>query len=297
MEQPSFQNPLLAELWPKVERIVRVTVDAIPPELLDPHAGSAEIDLYALFDPDDGWQMAQLALDVLGTSLSDEFGAMRLSAPMEFESRILLRLRVAVPSPAADEFIARLPSAVELLFHELVGTDASPTVSAAFAEDADRAVPRDTPSITPYTGGSVPEGHVVLVDQFGDRRLLDIEAAKAARDKGKLSELTPDQERRIEAFKRVLSEHELTSLEDALANFRRDRTPEREIQVWERIARTYEDELSVRPLAGTAERRLLYRVILARSLASDMGGVLQMVPSAKALANLARAIERYGDVT
>jgi hypothetical protein len=95
----------------------------------------------------------------------------------------------------------------------------------------------------------------------------------------------------IGAFKRVLSEHDLTPLEDALANFRRDRTPEREIQLWERIARSYSAELSVRPQAS--ERHLLFRVIFARSLAADIGGVLQMIPSAKSLPNLARAIERF----
>lgn len=123
--------------------------------------------------------------------------------------------------------------------------------------------------------------------------MLDIEAAKAARDEERLSELTPDQVRRIEDFKRLLSEHELTSLQDALANFRRDRTPEREIQVWERIARTYRDELSARPQADAAERLLLYQVILARSFTADIGGVLQMTPRATSLPNLSRAIERY----
>ena len=133
----------------------------------------------------------------------------------------------------------------------------------------------------------------MLRDQYGERHLIDIDAAKAARDTERLSELTPDQLRRIGAFKRILSEHDLTSFEEALANFRRDRTPEREIQVWERIARTYRDELRARPEADTAERRLLYRAIFARSLAADMNAVLQMVPSAKSLPHLARAIERY----
>jgi hypothetical protein len=134
MEQTPFQDPALNEMWTRVERIARTTIDEIPPELLDRDAPSVEIDLYSLFDPDDGWQMAQLALDVLGTFLSDEFGAMRLSAPMEFESRILLRLRVAVPSPAAEEFITRLPSAMETLVREIVGPNVSPAVSAALAD-------------------------------------------------------------------------------------------------------------------------------------------------------------------
>jgi hypothetical protein len=118
-----------------------------------------------------------------------------------------------------------------------------------------KALLRDAPPITPYTGGPVPEGHLVLVDQYGVRRICDLDAAKAARDKQQLSEVTPNQVRRIEMFKRVLAEHETTSLEDAIANFRRDRTPEREIQVWEKIASTYVEELRCRPLADPAERR------------------------------------------
>lgn len=129
--------PALNKVWTTVDRIVRTTIDAIPPEFLDRDAPSAEIDLYALFDPDDGWQMAQLSLDVFGTLLADEFGAMRLSAPMEFESKILLRLRVAVPSPAAEELIPGLRSAMEALFHEVVGPDVSAGLSVALAEDAD----------------------------------------------------------------------------------------------------------------------------------------------------------------
>jgi hypothetical protein len=134
MEQAPFQDPALHEMWTTVERIARTTIDEIPPKLLDRDAPSVEIDLYSLFDPHDAWQLAQLALDILGTCLADEFGAMQLSAPMEFESRILLRLRVAVPSPAAEEFIDRLPSTVDSILREIVGPDASPAVSAALAD-------------------------------------------------------------------------------------------------------------------------------------------------------------------
>lgn len=124
MEQTPFEDPVLARMWATVKQIVRTIVEEIPPELLDRNATSAAIDLYALFDPDEGWQVAQIALDLLGTSLADEFGAMKLSAPMAFESKILLRLQVAVPASAAEEFIPRLRSEMEGLFREIVGADA-----------------------------------------------------------------------------------------------------------------------------------------------------------------------------
>ena len=137
MEHMPFEDPVLARMWATVKQIVRTIVDEIPPELLERNAPSAAIDLYALFDPDDSWQVAQIALDLLGTSLADEFGAMKLSAPMEFGSRILLRLQVAVPAPAAQEFIPRLRSEMEGLFREIVGFDALRGLSVALAENAD----------------------------------------------------------------------------------------------------------------------------------------------------------------
>lgn len=160
-------------------------------------------------------------------------------------------------------------------------------------KDDNVEVPPETPAITPYTGGPVPKGHLVLRDQYGVRRTLDLDAAKAARDKEQLSELTPDQVRRIGVFKHVLAEHDTTSLEEAIANFKRDRTPEREIQVWEKIACTYSEELRERPQADAAERRLLYRVVVACSFSSNTSEVLRMIPDATSLPNLERVIARF----
>jgi hypothetical protein len=134
MEQTPFQDPVLARMWATIKQIVRVIVDEIPPELLDRNAPQAAIDVDALFDPDCKWQVAQIALDLLGTTMTDEFGAMTLSAPMEFESKILLRLRVAVPASAAEEFIPRLRSEIEGLFREIVGLDALRGLSVGLAE-------------------------------------------------------------------------------------------------------------------------------------------------------------------
>ena len=43
--------------------------------------------------------------------------------------------------------------------------------------DTDRPRP-DAPPITPYTGGPVPKGHLVLVDQYGVRRITDLKRPK-----------------------------------------------------------------------------------------------------------------------
>jgi hypothetical protein len=132
-----FEDPELSGVWATVVHFARTTLDGLPPELLEPHVPTSGIDLCALFQPDDDWPLAQLSLDLLGTFFADEFGYMELEAPMEFQSRILLRLRVAVPAPAADEFVPRLRSAMEALFREVVGPDVSPGLSVALAEDSD----------------------------------------------------------------------------------------------------------------------------------------------------------------
>jgi len=142
----------------------------------------------------------------------------------------------------------------------------------------------------------VPEGHAVLQDQYGNRLLINVEAAKAERDRLPLSTLTEEQVSRIEAFKAILAEHDKTSIEQTLANFRRDFHPEREIQLWERMARTYSWELADRPGADADERRLLYKTIFACSFyGSNKEAVLGMVPAAASLPHLDRVFERWSE--
>jgi len=78
-----------------------------------------------------------MALDLLGTHLSDTppFGGMILSAPTEFMSKVLLRLQVAVPTPAADELLPRLRFAMEAMVREVVGPDVWVDVQPAEESD------------------------------------------------------------------------------------------------------------------------------------------------------------------
>ena len=77
--------------------------------------------------------------------------------------------------------------------------------------------------------------------------------------------LSDEQIERIRAFKEILAEHDRTTLEQAIENFRRDTHPEPEIRLWERIARVYREELGDRPSAKNAERRLLFTALLGCS--------------------------------
>jgi len=132
-----FTDPELSGIYATVVHIMRPILDGLPPDLFEPQVPSSEIDIYALLHPDAGWQLAQFSLDVLGSFLAGELGRMTLWPPTEVESTIVLRLRVAVPAPAADTFIPLLRSAMEVLLREVAGPGASASLSVTLAEDPD----------------------------------------------------------------------------------------------------------------------------------------------------------------
>lgn len=76
------------------------------------------------------------------------------------------------------------------------------------------------------------------------------------------SKLTDDQVARIRAFKDTLGDLDPSSLEDTLDNFSRDLRPEREIQVWERIAANLAALMQTRP---PEERKPVYTALMAMS--------------------------------
>jgi hypothetical protein len=120
-------------------QIVRTALDGIPQDVIDGRGPMWGIDMYALVDPESDWAIAQMALDVLGTQLADTppFGGMSLSPPMEFDSRILLRLQVGVPTVAVDELRLRLEFALEAMFREILGPDVAVAFTARPVEQPD----------------------------------------------------------------------------------------------------------------------------------------------------------------
>jgi hypothetical protein len=105
--------------------------------------------------------------------------------------------------------------------------------------------------------------------------------------------LTPGQKARILAFKMMLQEHDKSTLETALRNFESDQHPEREIQIFEHIARVYEAELQARPDADSNQRSLLFLALLSCSFTSDKEELLRLNPDLTALPNLESVIDRY----
>jgi hypothetical protein len=107
--------------------IVRVAFEGVPEESFSQQPNT-QMDMYALLPMESEWAIAQASLDILGTHMADRFGAMRLSPPAEFMSKVLLRLRVVGPG-SADELRPRLKFAMEAMIHEVVGPDVELTVS------------------------------------------------------------------------------------------------------------------------------------------------------------------------
>lgn len=134
-----IDDPELAGMFAAAIQIVRSALEGLPRDLLDGHGPGSGIDMYALLDPDGDWPIAQMALDVLGTHLADTppFAGMTLSPPMEFMSRILLRLQVGVPTSAMDELRPRLEFALEAMVREILGPEVAATFSAQPVEEPD----------------------------------------------------------------------------------------------------------------------------------------------------------------
>jgi hypothetical protein len=74
---------------------------------------------------------------------------------------------------------------------------------------------------------------------------------------------------RIKAFKAVLSDVDPTSLETAIDNFKRDRHPEEELAIWERIASTYQLFVSRNSISDPAIRKEVFAVLIGASMGSE----------------------------
>jgi hypothetical protein len=118
----------------------RQTTAGLPDDVLVRRDGSTALDLYALLEPDSEWAIGQAGLDLLGASLSDEppFGRVMVSRPMEFRSRILLHVRVGVPTASAEVLHPRLERAMAAMIREALGPEeANVPIVVEPAEDAE----------------------------------------------------------------------------------------------------------------------------------------------------------------
>jgi hypothetical protein len=132
-----FDDPELSGMFAAGSHIVRTAIAGLPADQQDLHGAAAAVDMYALLDPDADWKLAQVGLDILGAYLADELGRSVLSPPLEFMSKMLLRLQLSVPAAAVEEFRPRLQFAMEAMIREAVGPDVSVPVAVELAEEPD----------------------------------------------------------------------------------------------------------------------------------------------------------------
>ena len=99
---------------------------------------------------------------------------------------------------------------------------------------------------------------------------------------------------RIIEYKTILGDADQTTLVDSLIEFRRDTNPEKEIAIWERIARAYEAEMLFRIESNSfATRIMLCEALVLISLGMGEKDIISSSPRLKALPHLNRVIAIY----
>ena len=140
-------------------------------------------------------------------------------------------------------------------------------------------------------GDPKPDGYMGIVDQHGQRWWMRLDALKR---KSPTTPLSEEQIERIRAFKEILSEHDRTSVAQAIDNFRRDNHPEPQIQIWEAVGAAYRAELRDRPWAEETERKLVFRALLQATFWSlDAAAAVSHDPTLADLPDLDRVLARY----
>jgi len=74
---------------------------------------------------------------------------------------------------------------------------------------------------------------------------------------------------RIVAFKRALGDAEPMTIEEAVSNFQKDMHPEREIEIWERVASKYQDFLTRNSSLNSNERKEVFSVLIGTSMGRE----------------------------
>lgn len=90
--------------------------------------------------------------------------------------------------------------------------------------------------------------------------------------------LSPGQLARIEAVQETLAEFDSTPLEEWITNFQLERSPEKEIVIYEAVAFTYRDYCAHHALTPGA-RREVYQLLLMRSAMPDEEVMLKARPA------------------
>lgn len=142
-----------------------------------------------------------------------------------------------------------------------------------------------------------PMGWVRAITQDQDGQIQEkwVNPGKLAGAKGagvRRSQLSDEQKERIRKVRWQLKEHDEQTYEEWIRNFEGDMTPERELRIWEALARTYMAETSQR-LHTKKERRQLFGVLLTSTMCGSPEAVVSSQPCLKSYKRLHEVFERF----
>jgi hypothetical protein len=81
--------------------------------------------------------------------------------------------------------------------------------------------------------------------------------------------LPPDLIARIKAYKQLLGSTDPESVDQAIDNFKRDLNPDKEVALWERIARAFHNFITRHAIIDRARRREVLSALLILSAGTD----------------------------
>lgn len=150
----------------------------------------------------------------------------------------------------------------------------------------------DLPTTEPCPVGWV---RTITQDQDGQIQEKWVNPGKLAGAKGagvRRSKLSDDQKERIRKVRWQLKEHDEQTYEEWIRNFEGDMTPERELRIWEALARTYMAETSLR-FHSKKERRQLFGVLLTSTMCGSPEAVVSSQPWLKVYKQLHEVVDRF----
>jgi hypothetical protein len=110
--------------------------------------------------------------------------------------------------------------------------------------------------------------HVPVAESNGNGHVEWVDPNTLQRGPIRRDALTEEQMARIRAVRATFVDVDGQTLEQWVDNFKRDADPDKELQIFERMAKAYSAFCSGRKLALSAKQDV-YRVVLLRSMASE----------------------------
>ena len=72
--------------------------------------------------------------------------------------------------------------------------------------------------------------------------------------------------KRVIDYKAILGDIENSTIEEAVNNFQRDKEPEKELQIWEKITNLYQSFIAENKITDFTQKKDIFRTILGKSM-------------------------------